>query len=282
MPRPFAANTFFVEAILAVASHLELSEAFVARALDAVRASGEIILAQWDKQSDVRRKGPIDLVTETDLAVEAELKRSLAAILPGSTFLAEESATNLDPGDLCWIIDPVDGTTNFAHRLPFVATSVALWHSGRTVLGMVNVPAMGELFHAVAGAGAFCNGKPLHVSATAALNDSLIATGFPYTVREDIRPLMANLENMLVHTQGVRRPGAASIDLAYTAAGRFDAFYETGLKPWDTAAGWLLVTEAGGRVSCFDPGKPYFLRSRSILASNGRIHEMVAALLHEE
>jgi len=111
------------------------------------------------------------------------------------------------------------------------------------------------------------------------LEESLVATGFPYTVREDMRSLMADLENMLAHTQGVRRPGAASVDLAYTAAGRFDAFYEIGLKPWDTAAGWLLVTEAGGRVTQYDPAAPYHLRSRSILASNGLVHDATAGLL---
>ncbi|WP_243367449.1 inositol monophosphatase family protein [Fundidesulfovibrio soli] len=260
----------------------EMTPGLAEAALEAVRQAGGIILRQWSKPSDIRRKGPIDLVTETDLAVEEALKQSLARILPGSTFLAEESAESLDPGELCWIIDPVDGTTNFAHRVPFVATSVALWQGGRTVLGIVNVPAMNECFHAVLGGGAFCNGEPIRVSGVARLEDSLIATGFPYTVRQDIRPLMDNLENMLVNTQGVRRPGAASIDLAYTAAGRFDAFYETGLKPWDTAAGWLLVTEAGGRVSAFDASRPYWLRSRSILASNGLVHEAVAALLRED
>ena len=263
-------------------SSFELSPALAQEALEAVREAGAIIMDQWTKPSDVRLKGPIDLVTETDLAVEEALKASLSAILPGSSFLAEESATSLDPDDLCWIIDPVDGTTNFAHRVPFVATSVALWQGGRTVLGIVNVPAMGETFHATLGGGSFLDGEPLRVSRVERLQEALVATGFPYTVREDIRPLMDNLENMLVHTQGVRRPGAASIDLAYTAAGRFDAFYETGLKPWDTAAGWLLVTEAGGRVSPFDPSRPYRLRSRSILASNGLLHEAVAGLLREE
>jgi myo-inositol-1(or 4)-monophosphatase len=253
-----------------------------ALALDAraaVAASGEIIRSHWNRPSEITRKGRIDLVTQTDLAVENALKESLSRILPGADFLAEESAQSLDPGELTWIIDPLDGTTNFAHRLPFVATSVALWHRGRSMLGFVSAPLMGEMFHSVRGGGAFLNGQPIGVSRVDALEDSLIATGFPYTVREDIRGLMADLENMLLHTQGVRRPGAASIDLAYTAAGRFDAFYEIGLKPWDTAAGWLLVEEAGGRVTCFDPAEPYHLRSRSVLASNGLLHRAVASLL---
>lgn len=254
-------------------------EELASGAMRAVEASGDIIRRAWDKPSDVRRKGRIDLVTETDLAVEEALMESLSRVLPGSAFLAEESAGSLDPGELTWIIDPLDGTTNFAHRLPFVATSVALWSGGQSVLGFVNAPAMGELFHAVRGGGAFVNARPISVSGTGELEAALVATGFPYTVREDIRVLMADLENMLLHTQGVRRPGAASIDLAYTAAGRFDAFYEIGLKPWDTAAGWLLVEEAGGRVTAYDPSEPFHLRSRSILASNGLLHGAVAALL---
>jgi len=245
----------------------------------AVAAAGEIILRNWDQPSAVRLKGRIDLVTETDLAVEEALKESLSRVLPGSTFLAEESAESLDPGDLTWIIDPLDGTTNFAHRLPFVATSVALWSGGQGVLGFVNAPAMNEMFHAVLGGGAFVNGRPLAVSGVSRLEEGLVATGFPYTVRENIRELMDGLEKMLVHTQGVRRPGAASIDLAYVAAGRFDVFYEIGLKPWDTAAGWLLVEEAGGRVTQFDPAQAYHLRSRSVLASNGLLHEAAAGLL---
>jgi myo-inositol-1(or 4)-monophosphatase len=248
-------------------------------ARDAVADAGKIILRNWGKPSSITRKGRIDLLTETDLAVEEALKESLSRILPGSSFLAEESAGSLDPGDLAWIIDPVDGTTNFAHRVPFVATSVALWSGGKSVLGFVNLPVLGEMFHAVAGGGAHLNGEPIRVSETSRVEESLVATGFPYTVREDMRELLADLENMLAHTQGVRRPGAASLDLAYTAAGRFDAFYEIGLKPWDTAAGWLLAEEAGGRVTGFDPAQPFHLRSRSILASNGRLHEALAALL---
>ncbi|GFK94334.1 Inositol-1-monophosphatase [Fundidesulfovibrio magnetotacticus] len=251
----------------------------VGDALAAVADAGRIVLNNWDAPSDVRRKGRIDLVTETDLAVEEALKESLSRLLPGSTFLGEESAASLDPGELTWIVDPLDGTTNFAHRLPFVATSVALWMGGKSVLGIVHAPALGETFHAVAGGGAFLNASPLAVSAVDRLEDALVATGFPYTVREDIRELMDWLEKMLVHTQGVRRPGAASIDLAYVAAGRFDVFYEVGLKPWDTAAGWLLVEEAGGRVTAFDPAQAYHLRSRSVLASNGPLHEAAAGLL---
>ncbi|GAB6035556.1 inositol monophosphatase family protein [Fundidesulfovibrio butyratiphilus] len=249
------------------------------KALQAVRQAGEIIKDHWDRPRDIRRKGRIDLVTQTDLAVERALIDSLAPLVPEATFLAEESATKLEPGRLTWIIDPLDGTTNFAHHVPFVASSVALWCEGRTVLGIVNAPILGETFWAVEGAGAFMNHQPMRVSEVDNLEDSLVATGFPYSVREDIRPIMEDFESVVMSTQGVRRPGAAAVDLAYVASGRFDAFYEMRLKPWDTAAGWLLVREAGGRVSSFDPNVPYALGSPTILASNGLLHEAVGGLL---
>jgi len=245
----------------------------------AVAAAGDIIRSHWDKPSEITHKGRIDLVTGTDLAVEVALKESLSRLLPGSTFLAEESAAALDPDELTWIIDPVDGTTNFAHRVPFVATSVALWAGGQNVLGFVNVPILNEMFHAIRSVGAFLNGRPIRVSTIDRLEDSLVATGFPYSVREDIRPIMTRLEAVLVTAQGLRRHGAAAIDLAYVACGHTEAFYEQGLKPWDTAAGWLLVEEAGGRVTRFDPAEPYSLRSPGILASNGLVHEAMGALL---
>jgi len=249
------------------------------KALQAVLQAGEIIKDHWDRPRDIRRKGRIDLVTQTDLAVERALIESLGSLTPEATFLAEESATDLDPGRLTWIIDPLDGTTNFAHHVPFVATSVALWSGGRAVMGIVNTPILGEAFWAVEGGGAFVNGKPMRVSEVDNLEDALVATGFPYSVREHIRPIMVDFEAMVMHTQGVRRPGAAAVDLAYVASGRFDAFYEMHLKPWDTAAGWLLVREAGGEVSAFDPQVAYTLRSPTILASNGLLHQAVGGLL---
>lgn len=244
-----------------------------------VREAGEIIRQASTRPKTIRLKGAIDLVTETDLAVELFLKERLAALLPGSDFLAEETAAAARLGELTWIIDPVDGTTNFAHGFPFVATSVGLWHRDQVVLGVVNAPLLGECFTALAGAGARCNGQPIHVSAVGELSASLVATGFPYNVAAVLPHIQTNLGRMLANTQGVRRPGAASIDLAYVAAGRYEAYYEIGLKPWDTAAGWLLVREAGGRVTGFDPAEPYRLGAPGILASNGLVHEAVGQLL---
>lgn len=246
--------------------------------LEIIRESGALVMEHWRKPRNIRLKGRIDLLTETDLAVEALLKERLKDVVPDATFMAEESATSREPRGTCWIIDPIDGTTNFAHSLPFVATSVGLWHEGRVELGIVNAPVLGECFWAVRGGGAFCNGDPLSVSDRAPLEQAVVATGFPYTIQEDVDTVLARLRKALVTTRGVRRCGAAAIDLAFVASGRFDAFYEADLKPWDTAAGWLLVQEAGGRVTGFD-GAPYDFTNEGILASNGRVHEAMREVL---
>ena len=234
-----------------------LTARFLQDVVDVVRESGDIIRRQWEKTHAVRHKGSIDLVTETDVAVEAFLKERLGELLPQAEFLAEESCVaGQEPSPLCWIIDPVDGTTNFVHRIPQVGTSVALWADGHVVLGVVNVPMMDECFWAGLGMGAFRNGEPIHVSSAEVLSDAVVATGFPYAIAERLDDVLARLALVLPKAQGVRRIGAASVDLAYVAAGRQDAFYEMLLKPWDVAAGWLLVEEAGGRVTTLD-GRPY-------------------------
>lgn len=248
-------------------------------ALAAVEAAGARIREDFAAPRDVRRKGRIDLVTATDLAVEAMLKASLAGLVPGAAFLAEETAAKTELTGPTWIIDPVDGTTNFAHGFPFVCTSVALYDGRTPVLGIVNAPMLGQRFHAVAGGGAFCNGEPLAVSPVAELVDALVATGFPYAIRAHLDEISADLNAMLAATQGIRRPGSAALDLAYVAAGRFDAFYELALNPWDVAAGVLLVTEAGGTVTGYRPDAPYKLGDFRLLASNGRLHAAMRALL---
>lgn len=225
--------------------------------LEAVRASGAIIAEHNNKARNIRYKGRIDLVTETDLAVEEFLKERLSKIYPEAAFMAEESYEGCmtpDGGAPVWIIDPVDGTTNFAHKIPFVGTSVALWSGGRSVLGVVNAPLLGELFWAARGHGAFCNGEPLKVSGRTDLEKSLVATGFPYTIARDADKITGMLNRVLKAAQGVRRCGAAAIDLVYLAAGRYDVFYESGLKAWDVAAGILLIEEAGGVISRYDGG----------------------------
>ena len=254
-------------------------EALLDATLDIVRRAGDMVAEAASRPKNVRAKGRIDLVTETDLAVEAFLKRELGALLPGSTFLAEESASHAAVGDLTWIIDPLDGTTNFAHGLPVHAVSVALWRDGRGELGVVNAPVLGEVFHAARGMGAFCNGRPMHVTDTAVPERALVATGFPYAIREVMAPVLETMEKVLAETRGLRRMGAAAVDLAFVAAGRFDAFYELLLNPWDVAAGLVLMAEAGGRVTRFDPSQPYVFGAKDILATNGPLHETVAGWL---
>ncbi len=248
------------------------------KATAAVLEAGEIIREAYNKPKKIKHKGRIDLVTETDLAVEKFLKAKLAECLPGSSFLAEETSGDAELVDLTWIIDPLDGTTNFAHGLPMVATSVALWDKGQVVLGIVNLPIMNEVFTALRGGGAFKNGDSIHVSDCDSLEESLIATGFPYAIEDHVDFITEALSKVLVTTQGVRRPGAAALDLAYLSCGRYDGYYENSLKPWDMAAGWLLVEEAGGRVTEYGDDE-FNLYSPAILATNSSIHEKLKNLI---
>lgn len=250
--------------------------------LAAARKAGDVIRGDWEEDRDITRKGRIDLVTKTDLRVESLLMEELKRLLPEAAFYGEESADGNGPGELAWVVDPLDGTTNFAHAIPFAATSIGLWHEGRTVLAAINAPMLGEFWHAARGKGAFLNGTPIHVSSRATLEECVVATGFPYAIERYADRILAHMRRMLLATRGVRRPGAASIDLAYVASGRYDGFYEYGLKPWDTAAGWLLVEEAGGRVSAMDGKRPYLLGADGVLASNGLVHEELAGLLRPD
>lgn len=255
--------------------------AVLAECVDIGRQAGKIIRESWEKPHNVHHKGAIDLVTETDLAVQEFLRDKLGRVLPEAAFIGEENGTgeDADTKDLCWIVDPVDGTTNFVHRIPVVGISIALCESGLPVMGIVVAPMLGECFHAAKGRGTFLNDKQVTVSGARRLQDSLVSTGFPYDVAPVLPALMENLRRILPVTQGLRRLGAASIDLAYVACGRLDAYFEADLKPWDMAAGWLLVTEAGGMVSGFN-GEPANL-GKPLLASNGHIHMNLAKLLKQ-
>ena len=241
--------------------------------------AGKIILEHWRQPRNVHHKGRIDLFTKTDATVEAHLRERLEKLLPGVGFIGEESAHTLIPEGDCWIVDPLDGTTNFVHGIPFVAVSIALWQEGRTRLGVVAIPMLDECFYAERGQGAYCNGQPIRVSRIARCEQALISTGFPYDIDVQKDRILGWLRAVLPQCQGVRRCGAAAADLAYVAAGRYEAFYEMGLKPWDMAAGWLLVEEAGGRVTNI-LGEP--LRFGDvILASNGHVHRELMDLLKE-
>ena len=249
-------------------------------ALAVVEQSGSIIATNHALPHSIRHKGRIDLVTETDLAVEAFLKERLAVLTPGVAFLAEESAESLDIPETCWIIDPVDGTTNFAHGLPLSVTSVAYRLNGELVLGIINAPLLQEWYVAEKGRGAWRNGEAIRVSSVSDCENALVATGFSYVISSRVDEILDRLRPVLTACQGVRRCGAAALDLAWTACGRFDAFFEDDLKPWDMAAGVLLVAEAGGRVSNLD-GTPFDLGS-SVLASNGMLHRDISVLVRED
>ncbi len=247
--------------------------------LEAVEEACRLVRDHWDRPRDIRKKGRIDLVTETDMAVEAALSSRLREVLPQAAFVAEETAAAQPLGDLAWIVDPLDGTTNFAHGVPFVGVSVGLWVGDSIGMGVVALPILGETFWAVRGQGAFKNNQRIHVSESEDLEDCLVATGFPYDIQRWADPVLRNVQAVLGRCRGVRRCGAAAVDMVYVACGRYDAFFEPALKPWDTAAGWLLVEEAGGSASQFDPDAPYRLGAETLLVTNGRVHRRFAALL---
>lgn len=230
----------------------------------------------------IRKKGDIDLVTEADLAAEKAVIKTLRRHFPRDTILSEETGRLPAMPERVWIVDPLDGTINFAHNLPFYAVCIGLQVQDRVVLGLVYCPVLQERFEAWEGGGAFLNGAPIRVSKTASLLESLVATGFPYSVRDDAGSVVRRLRQVLVRAQGIRRAGSAALDLCYVAAGRFDGYWEQGLKPWDTAAAALIAQEAGGRLSDFD-GRPFSPYAPTVAASNGLIHEEIleAIRLHD-
>jgi myo-inositol-1(or 4)-monophosphatase len=226
-------------------------------AVGAARRAGEVIVRSLDRVGAlvVSEKGRNDFVSEVDRAAEQAVIAAVRKAYPSHGFLAEESGAQAGD-DYTWVIDPLDGTTNFLHGFPQFAVSIACRHRGRAEVAVVLDPMRGELFTAERGAGTQLDGRRLRVSQRAGLEGALIGTGFPYRENKGwLKPYLAMLERVMNATAGVRRPGAASLDLAYVAAGRLDGFWEVGLSPWDTAAGNLLITEAGGRVGDFTGGE---------------------------
>lgn len=257
-----------------------LTAALCADIENAVLAAGELMREHNRRPRKVRCKTSLkDLVTETDGAVERMLRESLGALVPQAAFLGEEGSPDQGLTGLAWVVDPLDGTTNFAHGVPFVATSVALCQDGEPLLGIVNLPLLGELFTAVKGQGARLNGEGISVSDVASLDSALVATGFPYRIEEHKDAILRQLSLAMPATQGVRRAGAAALDLAFVACGRYDAFFEFALNPWDTAAGVLLVAEAGGRVGVMRGAESYRLGGPDILVSNARLFTPMQELL---
>ena len=246
----------------------------------AVKA-GTLLQELYDQPHQIRHKGAIDLVTEADLAAEELILDVLRDTLPEIKILSEESFASYEkvPEEPVWIIDPLDGTTNFAHNFPWFAVSIAFYDRGKSQIGVIYSPIQEELFCATRTGGAWLNDQRIKVSEVSALQNALVATGFPYDLQERTDAILDMLKTVLTHTQGVRRPGAAALDLAYLACGRLDAFWEVGLKPWDTAAGYLLVEEAGGILSNFN-GSPFSPFIPELLASNTLLHQDLITLLH--
>jgi len=244
------------------------------------REAGAILMEGHGREHRPERKGAIDLVTVYDRRSEALILARLRQRHPGSRVLAEESGVHEDEdsGPLRWLVDPLDGTTNYAHNYPFFAVSIAAEVEGVLTAGAIHDPVAGETFAVARGHGATLNERPIRVSATARLEDALLVTGFPYDVRENPEPLMRPFQAFLTRAQAIRRDGAATLNLAYLAMGRFDGFWEARLSPWDLAAGVLLVEEAGGRISDYRGG-PFRIEGGEILATNGALHaEMMETL----
>jgi myo-inositol-1(or 4)-monophosphatase len=252
---------------------------FLKTATDAALEAGALLKAHYSRMSEIRFKGEINLVTETDLASQALLHDRLSAAYPGHDFLAEEGLKSVRGAEFRWVFDPLDGTTNFAHKLPVFCVSIGLERRGELVLGVVYNPMSGELFRAETGQGAFLNETRLHVSVIPDVGRSLVATGFSYDIRET-RCNITQHERVILRAQGVRRCGSAALDLCYVAAGRFDGFWELKLSPWDTAAGAVLVREAGGRITDF-LNFPVNIYHPEVCASNGLIHGELLGLLNE-
>jgi myo-inositol-1(or 4)-monophosphatase len=243
----------------------------------AAYSGGKVLRENFGRLRSVRKKGAIDLVTEADIQSEAAIIDTITKAYPDHAILAEESGTHAGSGGR-WIIDPLDGTTNFAHNLPLFCVSIAFAIDDQIVAGFVLAPVLGELFVGIKNQGAQLNGTPIFVSSTPVLADSLLVTGFPYDHQTVFDVLMRRFASCLTATQGVRRLGSAALDLCYVANGRFDGFWEQHLKPWDTAAGFLVATEAGARTTVFS-GAPYSIDKNEILSTNGLIHNELLNLL---
>ena len=229
----------------------------------------------------VDKKGTIDLVTEVDIEVERVFRELIAERFPTHAVLAEELGGSADvPSGPCWVFDPIDGTTNFAHGLPIFCASLALEIDGQAVVAAVYDPTRQELFTAERGGGAHLNGKPMRVSAARELVDAMLVTGFPYDVHQRVDEIVGLFAAFVGRARAVRRLGSAAIDLCYVAAGRLDGFWESDLKPWDIAGGALIVSEAGGRVTMMD-GEPFSSRGRHVLASNALLHQPMLEVIAE-
>ena len=248
-------------------------------AIDAARKAGRMLKERLGNAGCVEYKGAVDIVTEMDRRAEALIISRIRETFPDHGFLTEESAEITSASGRRWIIDPLDGTTNYSHGFPMFCVSIAFEDSGGVATGVIYDPMLDELFVAEKGKGATLNGSPVKVSSTDKLDKSLLATGFPYDLRTSENNNLDHFYNFAVRAQAIRRAGSAALDMCYIACGRFDGFWEMKLNPWDTAAGALMIEEAGGGLSDFSGGE-FSIYGKECLATNGRIHaEMLDVLM---
>lgn len=247
-------------------------------AMDLAQKSGLLLKKKFNNTHKIKYKGDIDIVTEADKMSEDLIIDEIKRNFPDHGILSEESPAITGSGKLRWIIDPLDGTTNYSHGYPVFCVSIALENEGVIVLGVIYDPMREDMFVAVRGEGAYLNKKKINVSSVKDISRSLLATGFPYDIRESKNNNLDYFNAMAVKVQAIRRAGSAALDIAYLAAGRFDGFWELKLKPWDTAAGCLMVEEAGGVISDIT-GQKWHLQSPNLIASNGLIHEQMMEIL---
>lgn len=253
---------------------------FLDVAINAARRAGRLLLDLSGSRLKVEKKGKVDLVTDADRRSEELVRNIIREKFPEHEFIAEEGTRSKSDSRYRWLVDPLDGTTNYAHGFPVWCVSIALLRGDDIITGCVYNPNLDECFTAEAGTGAYLNGEKISVSDTEKLDDSLLATGFPYDIRETDDDNLREFTAFYKRAQAVRRAGAAALDLAYVACGRFDGFWEFKLAPWDIAAGILMITEAGGRATSYS-GNNYDIYKGELLASNGLIHERMREILGE-
>ena len=258
---------------------MNLNPLFLSTAIEAVVRAGDVQLTKFGRGVRVDKKSAIDLVTEVDLEIERAFRLLIAERFPDHDVLAEEfGAAGARGARHRWVFDPIDGTTNFAHGVPIFCASLALEIDGQAVIGAVYDPNRKELFTAEAGQGSWLNGERLAVSRNASVIESMLVTGFPYTVHDEADQFLAVFGKVLKHARAVRRLGSAAIDICWVAAGRMDGFWEASLKPWDTRAAALILEEAGGQVTGMD-GTRWIPEDGHIMATNGRIHQELLRII---
>jgi len=266
-----------------MAAHSDVQlDHYLSVATEAARAAGAILLDYAKSGFRIEHKNPVNLVTDADHAAEECVINHIRHEFPDHRVLAEERGqVDLTPSPYLWIIDPLDGTTNFAHGYPAYCVSIGLEREGRCVVGVIFDPTRQELFDARIGGGAKLNGHPIHVSSTGILDQALLVTGFAYDIRETEHNNLDHFVRFALKAQGIRRTGSAALDLCYVAAGRFDGFWEVKLNPWDMAAGSIVLREAGGQITDFG-GREHSIYGQELDASNGHIHQAMIQVLEME